>query len=266
MDDLSRAIAAAREEGRLALIGYLALGFPSVENFPATARAALEAGLDVLELGFPTADPFADGAVISAANAAVRGRGLDARSALELARPLAAEGRALVAMMYEDSWLELGGDSAPRLLVEAGFAGIISVGFPESKWRESAAACRRAGLAPIGFVAPDIGDEALLRITAKAGGFVYLQSLSGKTGSAGKFDRKLGERIAKVKAAARGLPVAVGFGVTTPGDVSALRSLGADAAIVGTSIVEASRDPAGLAAYIASLRAATKGTIPGATA
>jgi tryptophan synthase alpha chain len=259
IDDLNGVFASAKEAGRIALIGYLILGFPDAEGFKASAEASFEAGLDILELGFPTQDSFMDGEVISRANAAVRAGGLDARGALGLVGSLAVRGNALLAMMYQDTWLELGGCAAPALLAGAGFAGVINVGTAGSTWEESAAACRGADLAPVGFAGPGIGEEALLRLTAAARGFIYLPSHSGKTGSGGKFDRRLGERIARVKALAPGLPVAVGFGVNTPADVAALRELGADGAIVGTALVAATRDLQGMTDYVASLRAAARG-------
>ncbi len=258
MGAIGDVFAKTRQEGRIALIGYLPAGYPSPEEFPTVADLAFEAGLDILEIGFPIDDPFLDGKVIRDAMGYLRKAGLDSGMALHLAAPAAAKGRPLAAMMYAKTWDELGGQSAARALAAAGFAGILVVGVQEKNRLAIARASREAGLEPIGF-ATDMSRETLAFLAGDAAGFIYLPSHGGKTGDRRSFGSELGSRIATVKEAVEGLPVAVGFGVNMPKDIDDLRRLGADGAIVGTALVEAAKDSERMKRYVASLRAAASG-------
>ncbi|MEI6873541.1 MAG: tryptophan synthase subunit alpha [Spirochaetota bacterium] len=259
MHKLEETFAGARGAKRLALIGYLPALWPSPRGFSELAEAAFDAGMDALEVGFPASDPFLDGEVIRKALAAQSGDGFDALSIPGLTRPLAAKGRTLIAMMYGKAWYELGGSEAPAFLVDAGFAGALVVGTGAEDWESSAAACRGAGIDPVGFAGIGLENGGLTRLGEQARGFIYIPSREGKTGGDGDFGPELRARIARIKAAIPELPVAVGFGVNSPEDIVALRELGADAAIVGTALVEAARDRVGFRCFVAALRAAAEG-------
>ncbi len=259
---IDRAFERAKAEGRMALVGYLPASWPSEAGFRECVEAAFLAGLDILEVGVPALDPFMDGEVIRSAVASVRGRGVSAASALESSRPRTGidddpVSRAVIAMMYLPSYIELGRSALPERLAGLGYAGMLVVGAGEGDWREYAPAARSAGVAPIGFAGGETGHAELGILSRRAGGFIYLPSYQGTTGREASFDEALGMRIAVVKQAARGLPVAVGFGVNTPADVRALAGMGADGAIIGTAMVKAADDPDRLLKYVQSLREAT---------
>jgi tryptophan synthase alpha chain len=263
---IDRVFAEASADGRLALVGYLPAAWPSESGFRECAEAAFLAGLDILEVGVPTADPFLDGEVIRKAVASVMSTGVSAATALESSSPLAAGGvtpgggqapRAVIAMMYLPGYIELGRAALPERLAGLGYSGMLVVGAGDGDWREYAPAARAAGVAPIGFAGGETGHAELGILARRAGGFIYLPSYQGMTGREASFDEALGGRIAVVKQASRGLPVAVGFGVNSPDDVRALAGLGADGAIVGTAMVKAASDPDRLSKYVASLREAT---------
>lgn len=254
IDAIESAFEEARSRGRLALVGYLPAAWPSEAGFAELADAAFGAGLDVLEVGVPSADPFLDGDVIRDAMAALAQRGVSAARAVEAAAASAREGRALIAMMYRDEWQ--GGAASAARLAGLGYAGMLVVGTKPGDWQAIAAEALASGLAPIAFASPSDGlDEAgaVAKMAGGAGGFVYLPSYRGKTGRKASFDAALGRRIASVRGAAAGLPIAVGFGVNAPSDVAALAGLGADGAIIGTAFLKASANPEGLAAFVGSL-------------
>ncbi len=256
---LSRIFAEAKKEGRIALLGYLPAGYPDKEAFLEAALTAFAAGIDILEFGLPSPDPYLDGETIRRAVASARAGGTGLAQALDLAPLLCRDGRALVAMMYASSYAELGAEASPALLAGLGFSGLLVVGGQAGDWKPLARASREAGIEPIAFAA----DPASLEAQAgEAGGFVYLPSYQGKTGLKASFGAEVGDRITRTRLAAGGLPVAVGFGVNSPADVSALRDLGADGAIVGTALVEAASDPARLKAYVEALRDAARGGRP----
>jgi len=258
----------------MTLIAYLPAAWPSESGFRECVEAAFLAGLDILEVGVPAGDPFMDGEVIRKAVGSVRSRGVSAASGLESSSPLVLAGggaapsaapraahiaasRAVIAMMYLPSYIELGRATLPGHLARLGYAGMLVVGAGDGDWREYAPAARAAGVAPIGFAGGGIGPTEIGTLARSAGGFIYLPSYQGTTGRKASFDAAIGRRIAVVKQASRGLPVAVGFGINSPADVRALAKLGADGAIVGTAMVRAAGDPDRLSKYVASLREAT---------
>ena len=270
---IDHAFGEATAQGRIALLGYLPAAWPSESGFRECVEAAFLAGLDILEVGLPAEDPFMDGDVIRKAVASVRRRGVSVASALESiihpeegtdccgsngGSPARVESRAIIAMMYLSSYIELGRADVPRRLAALGYAGLLVVGTDTDTWLEYTPAARSAGVASIGFAGAEAGADGVEALAHDAGGFIYLPSYEGKTGRSANFDSTLGMRIDLVKRSARGLPVAVGFGVNTPADVRALAGLGADGAIVGTSLVRAANDPDRLSKYVASLRAATQ--------
>lgn len=246
----------------MVLIGYLPASWPDDATFRASAETAFAAGMDILEVGIPSPDPFLDGETIRRAVAQTVRAGATARSALEAAVPLARAGHALVAMMYSASYAELGGDLLSSSLAGLGYAGLLVVGTDDATAASSARAARNAGIASIGFAGGHPDAASLAALAERSGGFIYLPSYEGRTGRKAVFGKELGERIALAKASSRGLPVAVGFGVNKPADVSALRSLGADGAIIGTAMVEAAPSLKELAAYVAALRRAAEGGSP----
>lgn len=258
-ESIAEAFARARAEGRIALIGYLPSAWPDEAAFRASAEAAFAAGMDILEVGIPSVDPFLDGETIRRAVAETIKAGATARSAVEAAAPLARAGHALVAMMYAASYAELGGDNLSSSLSGLGYAGLLVVGADDATTAASARSARDAGIASIGFAGGHPDAASVAALAGRSGGFIYLPSYEGRTGRKAVFGKELGERIALAKAASGGLPVAVGFGVNRPSDVSALRDLGADGAIIGTAMVEAAPSLERLAAYVAALRSAARG-------
>jgi tryptophan synthase alpha chain len=261
-DSIAQVFARARAEGRIALIGYLPSAWPDDTAFRTSAETAFAAGMDILEVGVPSPDPYLDGETIRRAVAESVKAGATSRSAVEAAAPLARSGRALVAMMYAVSYAELGGDLLSSSLAGLGYAGLLVVGADEATMAASARSARSAGISSIGFAGGRMDAAGLSSLAERSGGFIYLPSYEGKTGRRAVFGKELGERIALAKAASHGLPVAVGFGVNKPSDVAALRELGADGAIIGTAMVEASSSPERLAAYVSALRAAAEGRRP----
>lgn len=262
MDHVRAAFDRAHDQGRLALVGYLPAAWPSVAGFAELADAAFCAGIDVLEVGVPSPDPFLDGDVIRDAMVALAAAGIGAERAIEAAGASAGPGRPLVAMMYRDDWLGLGGAASSKSFASLGYSGMLVVGARPGDWAVHAPASLASGLAPIAFASSRDGlDEtgAVAKMAGDAGGFVYLPSYRGKTGRKASFDAALGVRIASVRGAAAGLPVAVGFGINAPSDVAALAGLGADGAIIGTAFLKASANPEGLAAFVRSLVGAAAG-------
>lgn len=256
---LADAFASGREENRALLMPFLVCGYPDGDTFVELARAAAEAGADVLEVGIPFSDPIMDGPVIAAASTQVLAGGLRVRDALALlARASAAADRPVLAMTYYNVMYRYGLDAFAAALRDAGVTGAIvpDLSVEDSgPWRE---ACARAGIAPVFIAAQTSPPERLRALAAVTEGFVYAASLLGVTGVRESLDVRARRLVADLRDATD-LPVAVGIGVSTPEHARAVAAY-ADGVIVGSAVVARiakSPDPvAAVRAFVAELRAA----------
>jgi tryptophan synthase alpha chain len=168
---LGAVLAAAREEGRAALIGYFPAGFPSVEGGIRAATAMAEGGCDALEIGLPHSDPVLDGPVIQTADdIALRG-GVRIADVMRTIREVhAATGVPVLCMTYWNPVDRYGPERFAAELAAAGGAGCILPDLPVEEsdgWRKAA---ESHGLATVFVVAPSSRDDRLATITAVGSG------------------------------------------------------------------------------------------------
>jgi len=255
-------IAAAFERSgkRAALMPYLMGGFPDPDTSRAIGEAYAEAGADLVELGVPFSDPLADGPVIQAAGAAALGAGATVGSTLELAADLARR-VPVVVMCYANLVLARGVEDFAGALADAGASGLIVPDLPLEEAGALLEACDARGVALVPLVAPTTPDDRLAEIGARARGFLYTVSLSGTTGERAALDGGL-RRVLERAAAGTDVPVAVGFGISTPEQAAAAADAGADGVIVGSRLVraaaEAADPPAAVGALVRDLAAALR--------
>lgn len=233
-DPIAQAFAAAREDGRAALMPYLMGGFPDLRTSTAVAAAYADAGADLIELGIPFSDPLADGPVIHAAATAALATGATLDAVLGVCESVASR-LPVVPMCYANMVLARGAASFASALSSAGAAGAIVPDLPPEAAGEIAGELAARGLALAPLVAPTTPPERRRRICAVAGGFVYLVSDTRVTGEGDSLPAGLTELIDAV-AADTTLPVAVGFGIGTPEQAAAV-GRAADGVIVGTRLV-----------------------------
>ena len=245
LDRIEAAFAAARDEGRAALMPYMMGGFPDHEGALGVAAAYAEAGADLVEVGVPFSDPLADGPVIHAAATRALREGTDLDGALEACARLG-DGVAAVAMCYVNMVLALGPRRFAGRLAAAGASGAIVPDLPLEESAEIRAALEAEGLALVPLVAPTTPAARRRQICEGAQGFVYLVSVAGVTGERDELPAGLAELAAAVRAEA-GVPVAVGFGIATPGQAAAVGRL-ADGVIIGTRLVRAVSEADGASA------------------
>jgi tryptophan synthase alpha chain len=243
---IAEAFEAARANGRrAALMPYLMGGFPDLDASLAIGRAYADAGADLVELGVPFSDPLADGPVIHAAGTVALRGGANLDRVLTVAAGVAAA-VPVVVMCYSNVIFARGLERFVDLLVEAGASGLIVPDLPLEEAPAVLESCDVRGLALVPLVAPTTPDDRLARIGGQARGFVYTVSLTGTTGERADLDGGLGAVIARA-AAHTEVPVAVGFGISTPRQVTAAAAAGADGVIIGSRLVRAAseaRDPA----------------------
>ncbi len=247
VERIAEGFQSGRADGRrAALMPYLMGGYPNLPTSRAIGLACADAGADVLELGVPFSDPLADGPVIHAAGTAALRAGATVAGVLDVCRTLA-ERVPVVVMCYANPILSRGLERFADALVAAGASGLIVPDLPFEETPAVLEACDARGLALVPLVTPTTPSERLQLIGTRARGFLYAVSVIGTTGER---DGQNGEiaRVISRAAASTSVPVAVGFGISTPTQALRAADAGADGVIVGSRLVRAAtegRDPAG---------------------
>jgi tryptophan synthase alpha chain len=239
-------ISQAKADGRGALIGYLPIGFPTLDDSIAAAVALVEEGVDILELGVPYSDPVMDGPVIQKATGKALENGFRLRHVFEAVKAVTDRVSAPVLVMtYWNPVMQYGVDRFAADLVAAGGAGMIT---PDLIPDEAAAwldASERHGLERIFLAAPSSSDERLRTVIDHTEGFVYTVSTMGITGTRDDVDQAARALVDRLRA--QGCDFAcVGIGISQPEHVAHVLSY-ADGAIVGSALVNA-LDTGGVAA------------------
>ena len=231
------AAAFAGSERRAALMPYLMGGYPDLATSEAIGHAYADAGADLIELGVPFSDPLADGPVIHAAGTAALAAGATPARVLEVCAALAPR-IPVVVMCYANLVFARGADGFAQALADAGASGLIVPDLPLEETAEVLAACDARGLALVPLVAPTTPEERLARVGAAARGFLYTVSVTGTTGERSAVADSLGGVLARARAHTD-VPVAVGFGISTPEHAAQAADAGAEGVIVGTRLVRA---------------------------
>jgi tryptophan synthase alpha chain len=254
LERIAEAFESARADGRrAALMPYLMGGFPDLDTSRRIGLEYARAGADLVELGVPFSDPLADGPVIHAAATVALQRGVKlADVLLDVGRPIARQGVPVVAMCYANPIFVRGLERFADALVEAELSGLIVPDLPLEEAPAVLRACDERGLALVPLVAPTTPDARLERIGAQARGFLYTVSLTGTTGERTSVQDGLAGVVARA-AACTTVPVAVGFGISTPEQAAAAAAAGADGVIVGSRLVRAAGEDADPVAAVGGL-------------
>ncbi|MDD2626065.1 MAG: tryptophan synthase subunit alpha [Candidatus Methanomethylophilus sp.] len=228
-------VADAFKHGK-AFIPFVTAGDPDLETTKKLVEAMVAAGADLIELGIPFSDPIAEGPVIQAADVRALSNHvtLDEIFAMvktiELPRPVP-----LVMMTYVNPVFVYGAEKFTKKAKECGICGLIVPDEPYEEKAELQPACRKAGLKLVSMIAPTSGGRIRM-IAGEAEGFVYCVSSLGVTGVRTSFSNNLPDVVTAIKQATK-IPVAVGFGVSTPEQARAIAKF-ADGVIVGSAIVK----------------------------
>lgn len=255
---VDRIAAAFRSHGkRAALMPYLMGGYPGLDASAEAGRAAASAGADLIELGIPFSDPLADGPAIHAAATEALARGATPHGVLRVCERLASE-LPVVLMVYVNVIVAAGPRAFALRAAAAGAVGLIVPDLPHDEADEVRAACDAVGLALVPLVAPTTTADRITRIGADARGFVYTVSLTGTTGERAELPPGLPDTVAAVRAST-GVPVAVGFGISTGEQARAVAEV-ADGVIVGSRLVRAVGEggPGAVGALVADLAEALR--------
>ncbi len=242
-------------------MAYLMAGDPDLATSEQMALACVRGGANLIELGVPFSDPIADGPEIQAAGQRALKAGTRPADVLDLVARLRREsGVPLLLMTYLNPVLALGLGSFADRASAAGVDGVIvpDLSFEESpEVRETLDA---AGIDLVQLVAPSTPADRARSIGEASRGFVYVVARYGTTGVRSDLPEDLGARLSALHRATP-LPLAVGFGVSTPEHVRALASQGADGVVIGSAIVRAAAsepDPRVVEAFVRSLVSAVR--------
>jgi len=243
---ISRLFETLRARGRKGLIGYITAGDPSLEQTPALAAALERGGVDLLELGVPFSDPIADGPVIQRAAERALRRGASLRRVLETAVEIRRHSEIpLLLFTYVNPVMRYGLDALARDAAAAGVDGALLTDLSVEEADVHVETMRRSNLDTVFLAAPTSTEARLRKIVECSRGFVYLVSRAGVTGERDSVSSSV-EPLVKAVRRITNLPLAVGFGVSTPQQVAAAGAA-ADAVVVGSALVRAIEENAGSA-------------------
>jgi tryptophan synthase alpha chain len=246
------AIDAATATGRAALVGYLPVGYPDLAGSIDAAKALIDGGVDVLELGLAYSDPLMDGPVIQhAVDAALRG-GIRSRDVLTAVEQLAVTGVPILVMTYWNPIDRYGVQRFATDLASAGGAGLITPDLIPDEGADWIAASEAAGLERIFLVAPSSTPQRLASTVAAGRGWTYAASTMGVTGVRQSVGEAAAGLVARTRAAGA-RRVCVGLGVSTRSQAAQVAGF-ADGVIVGTAFVRALTDATDRAAGLRAAR------------
>jgi tryptophan synthase alpha chain len=231
--------AALARQGRAGFIAYVMAGDPDPDASLAILRGLPGAGADLIELGIPFSDPMADGPPIQRAALRALAAGMTLGGVFGLVRRFRETDTAtpIVLMGYLNPLISLGYEAFAEEAAAAGVDGLIAVDCPPEEAAPLADALDLEGIDLIRLATPTTDDARLAIVARRTRGFVYYVSVAGVTGVGAAVAADVAPAVARVRAAS-GLPVAVGFGIRTPAQATAIARV-ADAAVVGSALVDA---------------------------
>jgi tryptophan synthase alpha chain len=236
---LDARFALLRRENRAALVTFTMAGDPDFDTSLNIVNGLPKAGADVIEIGMPFSDPMADGPAIQSAGLRALAGGMTLQKTLDLVarfRDTDAD-TPIILMGYYNPIYRFGAERFAAAARAAGADGTIIVDLPPEEDAELRPAATKAGLAMICLVAPTTDDARLKVVLKDASGFVYYVAVLGPTGTKSAAAADVAVAVARIRKHTK-LPVAVGFGIKTPEQAAEI-ARGADAAVVGTALVQA---------------------------
>jgi len=236
MSRIGETFASLKRLGRGGFIPFVTAGDPDLATTELLLVELAAAGADIIELGVPFSDPVADGETIQRASERALRKGVTLRDALtSIARAKQRIDVPIVLFSYFNPLLKFGEEQLAKEAKQAGVDAILVTDLIPEEAKSWTQTLLGHGLDPIFLVAPTTSNERLAHIAQRARGFIYAVSRAGVTGARDQMTRDAEALVKRVRAVSD-LPVAVGFGISTPEQVRAVWRF-ADAAVVGSAIV-----------------------------
>ena len=253
---IEEAFALRRGRGQAALVPYVTAGHPERDVTPGLLRALSDAGADVIELGIPFSDPLADGPTIQGSSFKALANGTSVVTVLAALRDFrSTHATPVVLFTYLNPVLRYGVQAFLADAAQAGAQGLLLTDLPTGADPELEGRIRASGLDLIRLLAPTTPTARIPQVAEGGSGFLYYISRTGVTGARAELRSTLAEDVSRVREAVS-LPVAVGFGISTPEQAREVATV-ADGVVVGSALVQALEEGGveGGAAFVAALRA-----------
>ena len=235
---IAAAFARAAQQGRAALVPYIASGDPAREATVPLMHALVRAGADVIELGVPFSDPAADGPVIQRAAERAIANGVGLATVLDMVAEFRRtdDVTPVVLMGYANPIERMGQAEFAVRAGKAGVDGLLGVDYPPEEIDDFGDRLREQGVDLIFLLAPTSTTERMQRVAKVASGYVYYVSLRGVTGAGHLDTDEVAERLAMIRQHVS-VPVGVGFGIR---DAETAQRVGkvADAVVIGSKLIE----------------------------
>lgn len=237
-DRITAAFAQAQQNQTAALMPYFTLGYPDADTSLAIIEAIAPYS-DLLELGVPFSDPLADGPTVQHSTQVSLENGTTTASCLAMVRELRQRGvqTPILLMGYVNPILAYGEANYVRDAADAGADGFIVPDLPPEEAEALDSLTAEAGLSLVHFLAPTSNEARIDRVAPQARGFIYLVSVAGVTGARSQVQADLASFVNRVRAKTA-VPLAVGFGISTPQQAAEVGQL-ADGVIVGSALINA---------------------------
>lgn len=238
-DRITKCFAKAKAEGRGAFVSYLTMGYPTLAKSEEAVDDAIAGGVDIVELGVPFSDPFADGAVIRSAAYEALKQNVTLDDVLAAAKRIRAKhpDTAIVLFTYYNLVFSKGLETFAKAAAEADIDAVLSVDLPLEERDELLDVLKPYGITYVPLIAPNTPIE---RVIASAEGlensFLYIITVKGITGARAELPADLTARIDAIREAVK-LPIAAGFGISTKAQAEVV-SAHADGFVVGSALVK----------------------------
>lgn len=227
----------AREEGRTAIMPFVTAGYPTPQRSEEWLLALVRGGADLIEIGVPFSDPLADGATVQRTSQIALSHGVTLADSVAMTQRLRAKhglSIPLLLMGYFNPMLQYGLDQLAADSAAAGVDGFIVPDLPAEESDELLSVCRQHGLDLVFLLAPTSTDERIANVAQRASGFIYCVSLTGVTGQRDQIP-DLAAYLARVRAQTS-VPLAIGFGISTPDHVRQVGEV-ADGAVIASAMI-----------------------------
>jgi tryptophan synthase alpha chain len=226
-----------KQENRAALILYITSGFPTAEVTKKLLPILTKAGCDLIELGIPFSDPIADGPVIQKASTVALNAGITFPKTLGiLSEYRKSFDNPVILFGALNPYLARGAENSVTMAKQAGADGFLAADLPIEEADELRLLLENKDLHLITLVAPTTPDSRFDQITENASGFLYCISMKGTTGGSQGLGDFVGEYIKRLKDRTD-IPLALGFGISTPQDVRQAVATGVDAVVIGSALI-----------------------------
>jgi tryptophan synthase alpha chain len=228
-----------REKGKgaKALVTFITAGFPDLESTESMIHALSKAGADIIELGIPFSDPMADGATIQASSEKALQAGTTPEDVLSLVKRVRKTNQVPIILFgYYNPIFAYGPERFARDAHKAGADGLLVVDLPPEESNELKRHTDRCGLDLIFLITPTSDEGRLQLVADQARGFVYFVAVTGVTGARKELPKNARNKIKSARSFID-LPIAIGFGISTPEQAITV-SRWADGVIVGSAIIK----------------------------